>query len=75
VSDLNDRATFEANSARIRAITPTSERQWGQMTSHEMLCHLADSYQVVMGERAGDVRITFFARTVATFLALETPMP
>jgi len=42
VSDLNDRAAFEANTARIRAVTPTSERKWGMMTAQQMLCHLAD---------------------------------
>ena len=75
MSDLNDRASFEANTARIRAVTPTTERRWGKMNAQQMLCHLADGYQVMMGERAGDVRITFFTRTVAKFLALETPMP
>jgi hypothetical protein len=30
----------------------TNERRWGKMTAHQMVCHLADSFRGVMGEKA-----------------------
>ena len=28
---------------RIEALTPRSERRWGRMTPHQMVCHLSDA--------------------------------
>ncbi len=60
---------------RLRRITPESERRWGTMTPNEMLCHLADSLRVVLGERSQDVRITLFSRTAMKWIALRVPLP
>jgi hypothetical protein len=51
---------------RLERIQPTSSRQWGTMTPHEMLCHLNDSFRLAMGERAA---------SPATFRDLPAPMP
>jgi hypothetical protein len=37
---------------RIGSLTPDSPRLWGSMSVQGMLCHLADSYQIALGERA-----------------------
>ena len=60
---------------RLRHLTPESERRWGTLTPNEMLCHVADSLRVVIGERPQDVRITLFSRTVMKWIALYVPLP
>ena len=37
--------------ARFQALTPTSPRQWGQMTAGQMLVHCADQLRVSCGEK------------------------
>ena len=37
--------------ARLRRVSPDSRRRWGRMTSHQMLCHLADALRHTLGER------------------------
>jgi len=36
---------------RLGKIQPDSARCWGVMTANEMICHLADSFRMVMGEK------------------------
>ena len=61
---------------RLHRLTPETSRLWGSMTPHEMLCHLADSFRGVMGERpvsmapAGPAK-----RRVMRFVALHVPLP
>jgi hypothetical protein len=34
---------------RIEALTPRSERGWGRMTPHQMVCHLSDACRAALG--------------------------
>ena len=34
--------------SRLRALAPKSERRWGTLTPHEMLCHLGDAGEMVL---------------------------
>ena len=36
---------------RLQKIQPSSDRLWGRMTTHSMICHLADSFRVTIGEK------------------------
>ena len=36
---------------RLSRVTPDSPRLWGRMNAHQMICHLADSFRVVLGEQ------------------------
>jgi hypothetical protein len=36
---------------RLATLTPASERRWGKMTVHQMVCHLADGFRMTSGER------------------------
>jgi len=36
---------------RLERLTPESERRWGTMTPGEMLCHLGDAGDAVLGRR------------------------
>jgi hypothetical protein len=60
---------------RVGRLEPTSVRRWGTMTPHEMLCHVGDSFLVVLGERPVSSAETWLSRTVAKWVALHTPLP
>lgn len=61
---------------RLQRLTFDTPRRWGSMTPHEMLCHLADSFSSMMGERdISMVAATPFKRHLMRLLALRTPLP
>jgi hypothetical protein len=60
---------------RIRAIRPDSARRWGRMTPHQMVCHLADSCRVALGEKVASAATSLFQRTVVKCVALYLPVP
>ena len=65
---------------RLGKIQPNSSRRWGKMTPNQMLCHLADSFRVVIGEKVVDqlteklVPVTLPPRVIK-WLALDVAMP
>lgn len=61
--------------ARLRTIQPDSPRQWGRMTPHQMLCHLADSHRVALGERAASEAAPPIPRAMMKVIALYLPLP
>src|ERR1043166_4018983 len=60
---------------RLRRVTPDSQRRWGKMTPHQMICHLNDSFKSVIGERdvIGD-KSNLMTRTFVRWLALYAPL-
>jgi hypothetical protein len=60
---------------RVGRLEPTSTRRWGSMTPHEALCHLADSFLVVLGERPASPADTWWSRNVIKWIALHTSLP
>jgi hypothetical protein len=60
--------------ARLRRLQPDSTRAWGTMTPHEMLCHLADSFLAVLGERPASAVDTWLSRSVVRWIALHTSL-
>jgi hypothetical protein len=61
--------------ARLQRVNTGSARQWGRMTPHQMLCHLSDSFRVVMGEKASEQRDNFLSRSLVKWIALYLPAP
>ena len=59
---------------RIAALTPESARQWGTMSIGGMICHLDDSYQLGLGERAGELVKIPVPRGMLKYLALRLPI-
>jgi hypothetical protein len=59
---------------RLQEINPGSERRWGKMTPHQMLCHLADAFRGALGERPAAPRETLLSRTLVRWVALHTPI-
>jgi hypothetical protein len=72
---LNVPANIDELILRIGRLQPTSARQWGTMTPHEMLCHLADSFSAVLGDRPASSAESWLSRTLVKWIALHTSLP
>ncbi len=57
---------------RVRAVLPDSQRRWGKMDAHQMICHLNDSFLTVMGEKRAS-RLS--PRRLLKWGALWVPIP
>ena len=59
---------------RLGKVAPQSERRWGRMNVHQMVCHLADACRMALGQK--DVRDDSSAlkRTIVKWLALYAPL-
>jgi hypothetical protein len=58
--------------ARLGKLHDKRPRAWGKMTAHEMLCHLGDSFEGVLGDRTIAAADTWMQRTIVKYLALHT---
>lgn len=75
MKSFSSRADIEETLARLSHLTPSSQRLWGKMTPHQVICHLNDSFRSVIGERAinGD-KSNLLTRTAVRWLALYAPL-
>jgi len=65
---------------RLEKIQPNSARCWGVMSANEMVCHLADSFRMVMGEKqVGPLTERLLPLPVpiafVKWFALQVPLP
>lgn len=61
---------------RVRQLQPDSQRRWGRMTAHQMVCHLNDSFKSVTGEReVGMSKTSPLVRILMRWFALRVPLP
>lgn len=60
---------------RLRRLTPDSQRRWGKMTPHQMICHLNDAFKTGTGEREVTSVSSFASRTIIKWIALYSPLP
>jgi hypothetical protein len=65
---------------RLDKIQPSSPRVWGKMTAPQMICHLADSFRVTIGEKTWTtecISVTWvpMPRRFVKWVALELPLP
>jgi Protein of unknown function (DUF1569) len=62
---------------RLGKLRPDSERQWGRLSAHQMVCHLNDSFRLVTGERhakpTSGVTVVL-QRTIVKWTALWVPL-
>lgn len=70
--NASDRSEIDA---RVAALRPDSTRRWGRMSVGGMVCHLNDSFQVVLGEREAGRTPRLHERTLMRWVALHTPVP
>ena len=60
---------------RLRRLHEGSPRQWGRMTAHEMVCHLADGFRMAAGEKAVRPMRGIPLRPLVKFVVLYLPVP
>jgi len=72
---LGDATNIDELVRRLTTLTADSPRRWGTMTPHQMVCHLADSFLAVLGERKVTSKENLLSRTVVKYIALRTRMP
>lgn len=65
-------ADYAEITQRIRSLTPDALRQWGSMTVAGMLCHLADSYELPLGERSA-APVSIPKPRLVKWMALHSP--
>jgi hypothetical protein len=59
---------------RLRTLRPTSERRWGRMNVHQMVCHLIDSHGMMTGDKPVSDASGVLHRTALKWLALYVPL-
>lgn len=72
---LGNQADREEILRRLATVQPGSARLWGKMSAHQMICHLADSFRGVMGEKSLKPMQNVPLRGVIRWVALHTPLP
>jgi hypothetical protein len=74
VKSLTSRADVDALRRRLLTVRADSVRRWGQMSAHQMICHLRDAF--LMGTPAG-VPVSDVShvvnRTIAKWVAIYAP--
>jgi hypothetical protein len=58
---------------RLNWVRSESERRWGIMSAHQMICHLSDSFRAALGEKRISQSTTLFKRTIYKWVALWLP--
>lgn len=61
--------------ARLRSLRPDNVRRWGRMSSHQMVCHLADAFRMALGQKAVTPASGLLQRTLVKGVALYLPLP
>jgi hypothetical protein len=74
VKTLGDPAARKEILDRLQRLTPDSPRQWGKMTAHQMICHLADAFRGVMGDFHVSPGPGPLPRPILKFVAIKMPM-
>jgi len=59
---------------RLRNLTPDSRAVWGKFTAPRMICHLADSLRVPLGDIPTSPSGSILARTIGKWLVVHTPL-
>jgi hypothetical protein len=58
---------------RLRNVRPDSTRRWGQMSAHQMICHLSDSCRMALGRTAVSDAPGRMPRPLVKWIALYLP--
>jgi hypothetical protein len=69
---LLNRADRDAMIARVRRLTPASQAQWGRLTVHTVMPHLADQLRVASGDIPASPGYSLVGRTIVKWLLFYT---
>jgi hypothetical protein len=61
---LNDRDQKEVLD-RLTKVRPDSQRRWGSMSAHQIICHLNDSFRAALSEKHVSSSSTLFERSTS----------
>jgi hypothetical protein len=59
---------------RLRKVRPESVRRWGRMSAHQMVCHLADSFRMAVGQKPVCDTSGLPQRTILKWFVLYVPL-
>ncbi len=59
---------------RLHRLRPESERRWGRMTAHQMVCHLSDACRMALGQKRVSDATGMVQQTIVKWLALYAPL-
>jgi hypothetical protein len=68
-------AVLQSLIERLGRIRPESQRRWGTLTAHEMLCHLGDAAEMCLRDRPRKKPVPLRRRRLMKWLALYAPFP
>ena len=71
LAHLNDKLRLQQRLGRLR---PDARRRWGRMSAHQMICHLADAFRMVNGEKWVSTDQTWYNRTLIKWFCLYGPL-
>jgi hypothetical protein len=74
MTHLGDAGVRRRIVSRIQKLEPETPRQWGRMSAHQMICHLADSFRVGTGEKRVSPASGPLQRTLMKWAALYLPV-
>ncbi len=60
---------------RLRKVRPESVRRWGRMSAHQMVCHLADSFRMALGQKPVSPATGVLQSTILKWVVLYLPLP
>ena len=60
---------------RLKLIGPALPHRWGNMSAHQMICHLSDVFRSSMGEREASRASSWIPRLPMRWTALWLPFP
>ncbi len=60
---------------RLDTVQFSSQRRWGKMSAHQMVCHVSDGFRLYMGERSVASAPVPFPRPALKWIALWAPIP
>jgi hypothetical protein len=75
MKSLADSSVRQSVVDRIARIRPESRPLWGRMSAHQMLCHVADTFRSVLGEKECSPATGVLQRTLIKWGALYLPIP
>jgi hypothetical protein len=71
---LMNTADRDALLARLRRLEPSAKPRWGRLTAPKMVCHLADSLRIALGEVQALPVDNFASRTILKWLVVYSPV-
>lgn len=72
---LGDPATCSELVGRLTAAEVEAARRWGTMSPHEMLCHVADAFEVALSDRPMSAVGTRGPKGLLKWIVLWVPLP